>query len=824
MPLSLFDDFKATGYHSSVISTFSLDPAFYDTSLQVRLRSQGCLNNLLISDATMLDQAIEALPEAFQNAGKKYLLASVQAPGCFHPKLALRYGKAKARLIIGSANATSAGWAGNLELVSALSWSEKEQTADGEIQRGLIAQAHDWLWGQLDGVDDSNLAYKLELIRSQSPWLDRASEIGPGPFELNDGSKVDLLFSSPGQRNGLADRMLAVVDEPIERLTVISPYWDDNLAALKRIAHGINKLHVMLALNNAAAARSSTFPIAALSELKVTFHPVADDQGTENRFLHAKLFLFEGTVHDFLFLGSANCTVAALGMPGRSGINHEALLFRRLPAGSVKKMLGLSFKTKIDPASIRSPPIEPEKSAAAATFAAGVVERRNARLIWLPPAPIPEGPEAIIVGEDELQLIKQGDGQWRSDIGPENLSSNVARIRLRDGRTSRPVIVSSRDELMRFAPFPVADSIRRKLDAVISGEADLINLAKDIHLLLSDDQPSTQARERLKRVSGRTTSATIAGRDFDTPEEFRKALEMQASIKAAGIQHGDNPALQALLQIVLRGMIPFEQHDASDARDAAAAKLLDEGEDQDDEGMSDECDDDDMARPSVDLGRPQPVSRSDFERNQAALWRGIERFHDFLDAAKASDHDLDLNFVTRSLFMLYLMLHGCSKEYEIDGEKSDVLMPFGKRKDAPIQESFVYLAAQAIMKIWGPDFARSLMRRVRWSEESTVLPVQITTLTIISRWVLAAILAEVRTDKTVESLTTILEGQVPKLFAATKVFPELDAGEATATIRQMEENLGMAADVRQRIAVALREVEQQKWVSANNPIDTRIML
>ena len=91
-----------------------------------------------------------------------------------------------------------------------------------------------------------------------------------------------------------------------------------------------------------------------------------------------------------------------------------------------------------------------------------------------------------------------------------------------------------------------------------------------------------------------------------------------------------------------------------------------------------------------------------------------------------------------------------------------------------------------------------------------MLPVQITTLTIISRWVLAAILAEVQTDKTVEPLRTILEGQVPKLFVATKVFPELDAGEATATIRQMAENLGMAADVRQRIAVTLREVEQQK--------------
>ena len=589
---------------------------------------------------------------------------------------------------------------------------------------------------------------------------------------------------------------------------MVSPYWDENLTALKRIALSTPKVHVMLALNKATAARSSTFPTAALGDMKVTFHPVAKGQGTDNRFLHAKLFLFEGEEHDFVFLGSANCTVAALGVPGRAGINHEAVLFRRLPVGSVKKILGLSYKTKIDTASIQSPPIEPEKNASLDTFPAGAVEHRHAHLTWTPSPSTPGRPNAITVGDDVFPLTRGGDGQWRSDIGRDGLCSNVARILLENGRTSRPVIITNNDELMRFAPFPVADSIRRKLNAVISGEADLINLAKDINLLLSDDQPSTKARERLKRASDRTTGATIAGRDFDTPEEFRRALEMQASIKAAGLQHGDNPALQALLQIVLRGMVPFEQADVTDARDAAIANSLNEGEDQDDEGLPDEDPADQTTRPSIDLGMPQPVSKSEFERNQAALWRGIERFHEFLDAVKGSDSDLDLDFVTRSLFMLYLMLHGCSKQYEIDGEKSDVLMPFGKRKDAAIQETLVFLAAQAIHKIWGPDFARSLMCRVRWSEDMGSHPIQITTLTVISRWVLAAILAEVRSDLTDRSLRNILEGQVPKLFAATKYFLGIDLEEARATIQQMEENMGMAEDVRQRIAMALVEIEQ----------------
>lgn len=172
MPYSLFDDFKEGGFHSSILSTFSVDPAFYDVSLQLRLRGLGCQNNMLLADASMLEQSLEAIPDAFANAGRKYLVVPIATTSCFHPKLALRYGKAKARLIVGSANVTSAGWAGNLELVSTLSWQARDEDEDGEIHRTLFVRAHRWVSALIDPSDDNKAAYKLELVRSQSPWID----------------------------------------------------------------------------------------------------------------------------------------------------------------------------------------------------------------------------------------------------------------------------------------------------------------------------------------------------------------------------------------------------------------------------------------------------------------------------------------------------------------------------------------------------------------------------------------------------------------------------------------------------------------------------
>jgi len=138
-----------------------------------------------------------------------------------------------------------------------------------------------------------------------------------------------------------------------------------------------------------------------------------------------------------------------------------------------------------------------------------------------------------------------------------------------------------------------------------------------------------------------------------------------------------------------------------------------------------------------------------------------------------------------------------------------VLIPFSGDTGEDFHDSFLFVAAQSIAAVWGPDFARSLISRLNFKAESDALPIQITTLTIITRWVLAAILSEVRSMKAQKSLCAILETQVPKLFAATRVFPELDQDEILSTIRRMEENIGMDADQGARIRETLNELAQE---------------
>src|SRR5690242_10089245 len=110
MTISLHKDVSSGGWHSSIVTTYSVDPTFYDMYLERQLRAYGSENNILMADAGMLKIALNTMPDAFSAAGSRYAVVPVTVAGAFHPKVHLRIGRQRAKLVVGSANATAAGW------------------------------------------------------------------------------------------------------------------------------------------------------------------------------------------------------------------------------------------------------------------------------------------------------------------------------------------------------------------------------------------------------------------------------------------------------------------------------------------------------------------------------------------------------------------------------------------------------------------------------------------------------------------------------------------------------------------------------------------
>jgi len=813
VPISLFDDLKLPGYHSSILTTFSVDPAFYDANIQYRLRVFGCQNNVLMADASMLERALVEMPEAFVQAGRKYMVVPIDSPGCFHPKIMLRYGASKARLVLGSANATSAGWGSNREVLSVLEWSGEGQGDDPSVHLNIIVKAHDWLISSMQYPADPDLAYKLSLLETQTPWLAEAPRT-VGVQRLADGSLVDLLLSDPSSANGLGQRFTTEVEGEVQRLVIVSPYWDNSLSALRELhsAFGSPPVHIFLTLSSKPEARQSTFPVTALTAaLKAKFHPLGES--SRHRFLHAKLIMAQTSKHDYLLYGSANCTIGALGRNGDPGVNYEAAIFRRLNRGTVDRELKLDYGTTIPVRDIGLPEEQADasKPGRIPSFYPGRVERKGDGLIWSCPADISaKGAVFLIAG---ARLVVETHNAARPFVRVDRAAMETAiivRVELADGRTSRPVIVSDPDLLRAAAPGPLAGGLKRKLDAVLSGDIDLIDLARDVHLIFEQDGGGRKAKTLTAAVRGtQSVSARVSGQDYDTPEAFRHALDLKADLHSGSIAHPENPALQLILQIVLRGIVELEGSRSIDQSENEALDALGAGEDQDDAGEADGATTQGNRSPTdrlTGMGPEIAVERSLFERNRSSLVRSIDHFERHVEELTNSNATIDLDFVTRTLFMIYLMLYGSSRPYAVDGATTEVLIPFSGIGTDEQGDGFLMRSARLINRIWGRSFQTGLMARLPLDRERETLPVPVLTLVILTRWILAAILSEARRAPSAKGLAGILEKLVPKLFSMTSAFAVTDPMQIETAIRQMAQHIGMSQLQAAAIRAVLREL------------------
>ena len=308
--MRLYERFADKDFHTSIATSFGIDFDAYETIVLPRLRGAGCRNNMVIADARMLTHALADASALPRHAGKLYTATGAGAAGVFHPKLFLQVGRRRGRVIVSSANLTASGLAGNLELVGMLACDEFEF---GEQQ--LIAQAWAYVSRFIGDGSQQGVSNQLDWMLARAPWLGRAAP-ATGPVRLADGTHAALLAT--GEKAGIGQRFVELVNEPVSRLIVISPYWDPNLAALSFLTGRFAPGEICILLD----PKSALFPKQALGRIQEVRLYARGDFG-KGRFIHAKAIIVQTTSADHVLLGSANCTSAALGLDAEAGSNEE---------------------------------------------------------------------------------------------------------------------------------------------------------------------------------------------------------------------------------------------------------------------------------------------------------------------------------------------------------------------------------------------------------------------------------------------------------------------------------------------------------------------
>lgn len=481
--MKLYEKFGDSGFHSSIMTTFGIDFDAFENIALPRLRGAGCRNNILMVDKRMLTYALNGDSILPRHAGRLYRVQGsvASAGGVFHPKLHLQFGRDKGRMMVGSANITSAGLAGNLELVSLVDCDEKDS---GE-QR-IIRQAYTYAC-RVVGEGRSAAALQLAWLEERTPWLHRAvTSFDPAP--LKDGTMAALLAS--GEGTGIGKRFADLIDSSVSRLLVISPYWDDELAALHYMCNRLSPGEVSVLLDS----ETTSFPANSLGNL-----PPCNlfERGTfkKGRFIHAKIIVAQTQTADHVLMGSANCTVAALGNQGYGGSNEEVCLYRRLPAGSVVHALGLadalSPDRRIEPHSLKTIPHEEEVPLEAlAESNPGEFECMVDTLTWKPSARFMSDHATIeLLDAHEqtvscsLRALSAKDEVLRYQLQDAEVRPAFARILLPDGRRSAIAIVSLVDQLQVAMRERHSRQVDRAL-AELAGDTEATLAIIEVHNLL----------------------------------------------------------------------------------------------------------------------------------------------------------------------------------------------------------------------------------------------------------------------------------------------------------------------------------------------------
>jgi hypothetical protein len=507
--MKLYERFGDPGFHTSITSTFGIDFDAYESIMLPRVRGAGCRNNLLLVDRGQLGTALTEGAARPQHAGRLYSVTAASAKGVFHPKLFLQIGRGKGRVIVASANVTAAGLAGNLELVTAI-----ECTDEPSNEQRLVAAAWRFLSIFLDrrlhGINQ-----QIGWMENRAPWLSRAAPANE-PVSMSDGSLTQFLAT--GEPTGLFERFAKLAEgQVVEQLLIVSPYWDDQLTAVRQLLSRLKPRQAILLIDKSRALFPGT-ALGSVAGAKVI------DRGEfgQARFIHAKLFVITTPVADHVLIGSANCTVAALGTAQFSGSNEEACLYRKLSPGTAITCLDLSDivaqapELRVESIPALSKDLLPE-DAASGPIGPGTFECLFDTLIWTPPTEL-LGIDANIEpyardGSVFPGVLLKAPSGTRSSLqfyitGTKERPS-FAQVRFADGTLSAIAIVTLADAL-RDAARESRGKARERLLAQLDEETE-----EGIWLLEAWNSLE-EAEGSTSRVSRRPPSALASPEDNTT--------------------------------------------------------------------------------------------------------------------------------------------------------------------------------------------------------------------------------------------------------------------------------------------------------------------
>lgn len=307
--MNLRDFCQESGYHSFIGLTYTFDPLFFERIILRDLWQSGVKRIMVLGDHSMTTSSIVNHHDQIFYLGKEYFLFSRQQAGAFHPKILIKIGPNKAKIVCSSGNMTYTGWGGNREIVATLDINANE-SSQIDIINSLLNDISHYL-------PNAKAIEFFQQIREQ-PWLRNESN-------KNETTHVLITPQHRSLSSILADRW---VNRQFHTMYVYTGSIDQHGAFL-RWCHqqfGIKQFYIAFDESHFCLKHS------ALADLPIEVNIAFQE---DEKSLHAKSYFFEGPNEKALIMGSANCTGRAwIKSPQENGNVENILIYDTLEGTS----------------------------------------------------------------------------------------------------------------------------------------------------------------------------------------------------------------------------------------------------------------------------------------------------------------------------------------------------------------------------------------------------------------------------------------------------------------------------------------------------------
>lgn len=312
-------------YHSCVITCYSLDFSFFEERILPALRIANVKNVNVLADGHYLEKAQEITTGKEFKHNKTYNFLPIYETGVFHPKIILLTGVKHGLLIIGSGNITSSGLSTNDEI-----WGAFHLDNIGNENAPLFGA----VWSYLQTYLKQSLGFvqqKIEWIHKHSPWLNELP-VSYDWINLSSLGNTVKFIANSNEQSSFKKLVDSLPENGIEELTIVSPYFDKSGSQLIQFINQFNPSKVNCLIDSI----SGTIPSEINEQIasQINFYNWSDCRGDFDSIynrLHAKIFHFKTIEEEYLLIGSANATSAALGTIESLAKNGEAGVLLKRP-------------------------------------------------------------------------------------------------------------------------------------------------------------------------------------------------------------------------------------------------------------------------------------------------------------------------------------------------------------------------------------------------------------------------------------------------------------------------------------------------------------